>query len=141
MKFYVADYLADTRRLTFQEHGIYLLLIMEYWQHGSLPKDDKSLAKIVGATAREWQKHKAAVAAFFDRDWTHRRIDREIAEFEAASKRRSEAGKKGGRPRKKQSLSKAYENRKQSRSKPDSESEDLRSILSKDKKVCKGKEP
>lgn len=131
MKLYVADYLADTRRLSFQEHGVYLLLIMEYWQHGALPQDDKSLAKIVGATQREWQRYKPAVAAFFDENWTHRRIDREIAEFEAATRRRSEAGKRGGRPKKKQSLSKASPGIKHCPSKPESEPDseftDLRS--------------
>ena len=142
MKLYVADYLADTRRLSFQEHGIYLLLIMEYWQHGGLPQDDKSLAKIVGATQREWQRHKPAVASFFDENWTHRRIDREIAEFEAASRRRSEAGKRGGRPKKKLSLSKANANKKlcpsKPESEPDSEITDLRSYPSQGNKTGKG---
>lgn len=77
MPFYVGDYIADTRRLSTLEHGAYILLICEYWRNGKLPKDDNTLARIVGLTAEEWQCVRNAVASMFACDWTHKRIEEE----------------------------------------------------------------
>jgi uncharacterized protein YdaU (DUF1376 family) len=79
MPLYVADYLADTRRLTTLEHGAYILLIMEYWRNGGLPKDDATLARIVGLTLEEWQCVRITIAMLFSPDWTHKRIEYELA--------------------------------------------------------------
>ena len=61
MPFYTADYRADTAHLGALEHGIYLLLIMHYWQTGSLPDDDAQLARIASATPTEWRRCKPVV--------------------------------------------------------------------------------
>jgi uncharacterized protein YdaU (DUF1376 family) len=37
MPFFVGDHLRDTRHLTTEEQGAYLLLIFEYWTKGGLP--------------------------------------------------------------------------------------------------------
>ncbi len=89
MPLYVADYLRDTRRLTLAEHGAYLLLIMEYWTAKSLPNDDRQLARIIGASPAEWRKIKPAVTPFFDEQWRHKRIDKELAHAEQVSSKRS----------------------------------------------------
>lgn len=96
MPLYVADYLADTRRLTMAEHGAYMLLIMEYWRNGGLPDDEKKLARIVGANAEEWAAVRENVSELFQDGWRHKRIDKELADAEASYARRAAAGRKGG---------------------------------------------
>lgn len=96
MPLYVDDYLADTRRLSTLEHGAYILLIMEYWHHGSLPQDTAQLARIAGLTIAEWQAIEPNVAALFLPGWKHKRVEKELAEAQAAYDRRAAAGQKGG---------------------------------------------
>lgn len=69
MQLYVADYLGDTRHLTTEQHGAYLLLLMTMWRSdGFLPNDDRKLARIAGCTGSRWTKIKDDVLAFFDVD-------------------------------------------------------------------------
>lgn len=93
MPLYVADYLQDTAHLSAAEHGAYLLLIMYYWANGSLPDEDKRLARIARMTEAEWQEAKPVVAEFFSDGWKHGRIEFEMTE----AARISAAGKAGGR--------------------------------------------
>lgn len=51
---YIRDYRADTGHLTLEQHGAYLLLLMEQWERGSIANDDYALRKILlGNTATE----------------------------------------------------------------------------------------
>lgn len=102
MKLYIGDYRGDTGHLTAAQHGAYLLLIMHYWRQSGLPDDDNQLARITAMTPDEWEENRSTIKEFFDDDWRHGRIDREIAAFEASRQQSSKNGKKGGRPRKKQ---------------------------------------
>ena len=77
-------YLADTRHLTTEEHGAYLLLIMEAWRRPmcSLPDDDDLLARLAGLTPERWGEVKKVVMAFWTRDgrrktWTQKRLVKE----------------------------------------------------------------
>jgi uncharacterized protein YdaU (DUF1376 family) len=83
MPLYVADYLADAAHLTTQEHGAYLLLIMNYWQRGEpLPNDDTRLARIARLGPREWSRIRDTLSEFFEvgcSTWSHSRIDSELA--------------------------------------------------------------
>ncbi len=88
MPLYVSDYLGDTRRLTTLQHGAYLLLIMEYWQHGGLPDDDNDLAEIVGLELSEWLEMRPRIARLFKDGWRHKRIDEELAKADEISTRR-----------------------------------------------------
>lgn len=74
----IADYRADTAHLGALEHGIYLLLIMHYWQTGSLPDDDKLLARIACATPTEWRGARPIIERFFLPGWKHKRVEREL---------------------------------------------------------------
>lgn len=96
MPLYVADYLADTRRLSTLEHGAYMLLIMDYWRNGGLPNDDRKLARIVGMSESEWQDIRENLAELFQDGWRHKRVDEELAKSEAKTERRAEAGRRGG---------------------------------------------
>jgi len=96
MPLYIADYLADTRRLTTIQHGAYLLLIMDYWRNGKLPTDDKSLAQIAGMGMKEWLRHREKLIVFFSPGWTHKRIDAELQNSLRKHSLRVLAGTHGG---------------------------------------------
>lgn len=108
MPLYIADYLADTQHLTRDEHGAYLLLLMAYWRNGGpLQDDDKRLASIVKATAREWASLRATLAEFFAVEgglWIHKRVDEERAKAAKFIDKQKANGNKGGRPRKTQTI-------------------------------------
>ena len=94
MPLYIADYLADTRRLTLAEHGAYMLLIMEYWRNGGIPNDDVKIARIIGINLKEWMQIKPSIQEFFDDGWKHKRIDAELAKHVDISTRRAAAANK-----------------------------------------------
>lgn len=100
MQLYVADYLGDTRHLTTEQHGAYLLLLMTMWRaDGRLPHDDRKLARLTGCTASRWAKIKDDVLAFFVIDGdeiTHGRLMFELEKASEKSIKRAEAGSLGG---------------------------------------------
>lgn len=100
MQLYVADYLGDTRHLTTEQHGAYLLLLMTMWRsEGRLPNDAKKLARITGCTASRWAKICSDVLAFFEEDGgdlTNKRLMFELEKASEKSIKRAEAGTKGG---------------------------------------------
>lgn len=80
----VDAYLNDTRHLTTEQHGAYLLLLMEAWKSPtvSLPDDDDILARLTGLSAAKWRKNKAAIMEFWlydgrSRRWTQKRLRKE----------------------------------------------------------------
>ena len=94
MPLWIGDYLKDTSHLCAAEHGAYLLLIMHYWQTGSLPTEDRHLAMIARMEPKEWKKYKATIMAFFDDGWRHKRIDKELIESEIKSSQAKRAANK-----------------------------------------------
>lgn len=81
MPLYIGDYLRGTTRLNTEQHGAYLLLIMDYWGNGPPPDDDTILASICRASPQSWKKLKPVISGFFtaqDGAWHHARIDDEI---------------------------------------------------------------
>ena len=97
MPLYIGDYLKDTRHLTTTQHGAYLLLLMHYWAHGSLPKDVTTLRQITGLDRYQWRRNAAAISALFSPDWRHARVEKEIAKCDAIRLKRQVYGAKGGR--------------------------------------------
>ena len=102
MPFYPADYLADTRRLTTEQHGAYLLLLMDSWSSGALPDDDSVLARVAGLDAESWARARQALAGYFEianGKWTHARIEREREHAQAYAQASSSRGKKAATAR------------------------------------------
>lgn len=97
-------YLADTRHLSAQEHGAYLLLLMMAWRSPEcrLPNDDETLARWASVDVRTWKRIKPKVMAFWtlaEDQWSQARLTRER---EFVSKRADVAranGKLGGKPK------------------------------------------
>lgn len=81
MPLYIGDYLADTARLTTEQHGAYLLLLMDYWRSGRLPDNDQVLAQITKLSPDAWSNAKAMLMQFFsmkDGFWIHARVEKEL---------------------------------------------------------------
>jgi uncharacterized protein YdaU (DUF1376 family) len=94
--FYIGDYLRDTQALTTEQHGAYLLLLMECWQKGRVPLDAASRASIARLPLSRWKKISAPVDAFFADDGTNKRATAEITKAETVSLKRAIAGAAGG---------------------------------------------
>lgn len=102
MPLYVKDYLAATSRLTTEQHGAYLLLIMDYWLNGPLPNDDDALAQIARLRTEVWTKHRPSIERLFKvtvSTWQHTRIDKELQNAKERRKQAVERGRAGARAR------------------------------------------
>lgn len=83
MPLYIGDYLADTSRLTTEQHGAYLLLLMDYWKSGKLPDNDQVLAQICKLNPDAWSNAKAMLITYFSIEegfWVHKRVEKEICD-------------------------------------------------------------
>lgn len=81
MPLFIGDYLADTARLTTEQHGAYLLLILDYWRNGPPPDNAQVLAQIARLTLDAWSIAQAQIKHLFsieDGVWRHKRIDAEM---------------------------------------------------------------
>ncbi len=97
MPLYIANYLQDTRHLTTIQHGAYLLLIMEYWSKGKLPDSDVARRRVTGMTPKQWSTNRSEIAAMFEPDWRHNRIEGELKRANELRLKRAVFGAKGGR--------------------------------------------
>lgn len=93
MPLYIGDYLADTSRLTTEQHGAYLLLIMDYWRNGPPPDNDAVLSQICRMSPDAWSNARSTIRAFFehvDGHLRHPRIDKELAKAKEDQAKREE---------------------------------------------------
>lgn len=96
MPFYVGDYLSATGRLTTEQHGAYLLILLDYWKNGPPPNDDAVLAPLARMTPAAWRKAKPALIGFFeiaDGKLIQKRIEAERERAADNVEKRSKAGK------------------------------------------------
>jgi len=102
MQLYPADYLADTMHLNAEEHGAYLLLLMNYWQTGK-PIPKHRLQGIARVPNDRWTTVERALNEYFVDDgetWLHRRIEADICAAKDAQVQRERAGKASAEARK-----------------------------------------
>ncbi len=102
IQLYVADYLADTMHLTTEEHGAYLLLIMNYWQTGK-PIPKARLQKIARLPSERWATVEDSLSEFFTdtgTEWVHERIERDLDAVHRAQEQKVAAGKASAEARK-----------------------------------------
>lgn len=102
MPFYVGDYLSATGRLTTEQHGAYLLILLDYWKNGPPPNDDAVLAALARMSPAAWRKAKLALIGFFDvRDGLliQKRVEKERSRTTEITEERSKAGKIGAAKR------------------------------------------
>lgn len=110
MPLVIGDYLKDTTRLTTEQHGAYLLLIMTYWVEGPPPDSDEDLAAITKLDLKTWKKHRAKIQAFFrieDGRWRQKRADEELERWARKKEQYAERAAAGGRAKAAKSSSQA----------------------------------
>lgn len=101
MQLYVSDYLGDTRHLSCEQHGAYLLLLMTMWNAGgSLPDDDAKLSRCACLSVKKWKSIRADIEPFFviqNGEWANDRLTKELQKSATKSELRASAGERGGR--------------------------------------------
>ena len=104
MPLFTDAYLADTRHLTTEQHGAYLLLLMCAWRSRAcaFADDDGALARIAGLSPTKWRRMRPVLAGFFDiRDglWRQGKLTSVHDDVAARVARNRASGAKGGRAR------------------------------------------
>lgn len=102
MPFWTDAYLADTQHLTTEEHGAYLLLLIQAWRSPdcALADNDDMMARQAGVSISKWKAMKPIIMAFWKLDkrqkrWMQKRlkIEREKATVKKAKARDSAASR------------------------------------------------
>lgn len=108
MNFYkrhIGDYIKKAGHLTLLEHGIYARLMDVYYTREAGIPEDKA-ARLIGARTKEEVQALANVLDEFftlvDGAWTQNRCEEEIEAANAQAEANRNNGKKGGRPKRKQ---------------------------------------
>lgn len=103
MPLFCGDYLADTKHLTLEQHGAYLMLLMVTWRNRGqpLPDDPVRLARTCGVSVSRWtDRLRPALAPFFDLadgTWRQKRLEKEWQFVEHRLTISREHGSLGGR--------------------------------------------
>ena len=102
MPIYIGDYLADTQRLTTEQHGAYFLLLMDYWRSGKLPDNDQVLAQITRLSLDAWSNARSMLEQFFsieDGFWVHKRVENELEQSAQNKAKKHERAVKAAKSR------------------------------------------
>ncbi|MCW3481071.1 YdaU family protein [Neisseriaceae bacterium JH1-16] len=102
MPLYLGDYLAETGRLSTEQHGAYLLLLLDYWRNGPLPDENEVLAQVTRLSLGDWLVHRLALEPLFvvrDGVWRHPRLDEEHAKASTHAERSQERARRAAEAR------------------------------------------
>lgn len=102
MPLYIADYLSATSRLNTEQHGAYLLLIMDYWKNGAPPDNDQVLAQITKLSPDAWSNARSMLQVFFqikDGLWIQHRVESEMVKAQHNKQVNVNRGKAGAEAR------------------------------------------
>lgn len=100
MPFYVGDYIKKTQHLTTEQHGAYLLLIFSMFAAGgSLPNDDRKLARIARLSNTKWASNRDDILEFFTVEGdilTHTKVTEVSENYQKKIQKLAQNGAKGG---------------------------------------------
>jgi len=103
MPMYWDAYIADTTHLTIEEHGAYMMLLGAMWRRdGSIPNDDKDIARILGVTVSKWKKIKRRLSDFLTIEAdkiSQEKLQKVWEKTQEKIAKNSVNGSKGGRPK------------------------------------------
>lgn len=103
MQLYVSDFVGDTLMLSAEHVGAYMLLLIALWNaKGSLPNDEKKLARVARVSLKRWRAIAPDLMPFFEfgeGTITHGRLQKELQKSERQSLSRSAAGVMGAAAR------------------------------------------
>jgi len=95
--FYVNDYLGDTSRLSYGQHGVYLLLLAEYWRGGPIEDDLDLMCRICAGAPPELVR--SILEKYWvrtDVGWKQARMEKIKSDQQVKHERRVNAGRLGG---------------------------------------------
>lgn len=101
-KFWPGDWLKSsrTRRMTFEERGVFIDLLAYAWDEGGIPADPHHLARLLQISPRRLAKLWPAIEGAWVRTGdvlVNPRMEQVRAEVEEAHLARVEAGRRGGK--------------------------------------------
>lgn len=103
-QFYASDFRADAKvsAMTFEEVGVYILLLTFCWTEGAIPSDPKALARLLKTDVRTIERVWPALAPCFTNqgeNYIQERMERERAKLAAYRQRATTKGAKGATAR------------------------------------------
>lgn len=100
MQLYVSDFVGDTLMLSAEHVGAYMLLLIALWNaDGTLPNDERKLARVARLSLKKWRSVASDLMPFFDvtpETITHGRLQKELQKSARQSQSRASAGAMGG---------------------------------------------
>ena len=104
----VSAYMKKTWGLTTEQHGAYLLLLINYWIDGPPADDDALLAGLARLDTRRWKAMRPVMLRYFhieDGYWRQDRADEELKRWAERKAKFAERGAAGGRAKAKNATS------------------------------------